>query len=282
MNVLLINNNPVVSRLLALCTRDVDMVLEEVRGLNTVEHANYDVVFIDENSYKGEIMELSKKLHIGKKVLLSNVDVEINDFDLTIKKPFLPSEIVEVLENTKVHIDEIEKLEKEVSSIFPLSSEEKVVKKEPDTLKAQVLDENELKKIKGLLEMDNKIVDNGESLSEEELEMRKVEAIKEQLIADGLEIVEEKEIIDGLDTSGEMLIFPTKDDIKNKLKKNKKKKSVKNKKNKKKKYLDFTEEELERIEDAIQVAIATLKRKKMKKLLKGKKIKISIALEDTY
>jgi len=32
----------------------------------------------------------------------------------------------------------------------------------------------------------------------------------------------------------------------------------------------------------VQVAIATLKPKKMKKLLKGKKIEISIALEDTY
>ena len=49
---------------------------------------------------------------------------------------------------------------------------------------------------------------------------------------------------------------------------------------KKKKKIAFTEVELERIEDAVEVAIATLKRKQMKKLLKGKEVKVTVKLED--
>jgi uncharacterized membrane protein len=286
MNILLINDNPVVSRLLALCTRDADMVLEEVQGLDTIQHASYDVVFVDEGSYKDEVMNLSEILQIGKKVLLSNVDVAINDFDLTIKKPFLPSQIIEVLESMEIDTDENERVEKEVPSIFPLSSEAEEIVEEINVVNTQVLDETELEKIKGLLEMDDEIADTNEVLSEEELEIRKVEAIKEQLIAEGLEIVGEEEIVDELSASDEILIFSAGDNREKTPKKNKKKKSAKNKKSKKKhkkkKSLDFTEEELEHIEDAVQVAIATLKRKQMKKLLKGKKIEISIALEDTH
>jgi len=282
MTILLINDNPVVSRLLALCTRDDDMLLEEVKGVQSIQNEFYDVVFIDEGSYVGAVLNLSENMHIGKKILLSTVDVEINNFDLTIKKPFLPSQIIEVLESIEVQTDEGKSVEKKVPSIFPLSSEEKELIEDIDTLKTQVLDETELEKIKGLLEMGDEITVSNEVLSEEELETRKVEAIKEQLIAEGLEIVGEEEIVDELSVSDEVLIFSAEDNRKKSPKKNKKKKSAKKKKHKKKKYLDFTEEELERIEDAIQVAIATLKRKKMKKLLKGKKIKISIALEDTY
>jgi len=282
MTILLINDNPVVSRLLALCTRDDDMLLEEVKGVQSIQNEFYDVVFIDEGSYVGAVLNLSENMHIGKKILLSTVDVEINNFDLTIKKPFLPSQIIEVLESIEAQTDESKGVEKKVPSIFPLSSEEKELIEDMDTSKTQVLDETELEKIKGLLEMGDEITVSNEVLSEEELETRKVEAIKEQLIAEGLEIVGEEEIVDELSVSDEVLIFSAEDNRKKSPKKNKKKKSAKKKKHKKKKYLDFTEEELERIEDAIQVAIATLKRKKMKKLLKGKKIKISIALEDTY
>jgi len=280
MTILLVNDNPVVSRLLALCTRDDDMVLEEVKGVHTIQNDSYDVVFIDEESYVGEVLNLSDIIHIGKKILLSTVDVEINDFDMTIQKPFLPSQIIEILKSVEVSQENKKMLDAERFSVFPSESEE-----ETSALKKQVLDEDELEKIKALLEMDDD-VEIADALSEEELEIRKVEAIKEQLIAEGLEIVGEEEIVDELSASDEVLIFSAEDNREKTPKKNKKKKSAKNKKSKKKhkkkKSLDFTEEELEHIEDAVQVAIATLKRKQMKKLLKGKKIEISIALEDTH
>lgn len=270
MNILLINDNPVVSRLLALCTRDKGMVLEEVQKVDSLAHATYDVVFIDEGSYKGEVMHLSEVLDIGKKILLSNSDVEINDFDMTIKKPFLPSQIIEVLDNIDTH----EIVKKEISTIFPLSAEEEAVE-QTDISSSQILDREELEKIKELLKEDDNIIVSNDELSEEEIASQKIEVIKQQLIADGLEIVEENEIIDTLSRKDEVVVFSSEENSKNIPSKHKKKKS----KNKKKKPVVFSEKERQHIEDAVQVALATLKRKQMKKLLKGKKVEIAIKLK---
>jgi len=293
MNILLINNNPVVSRLLALCTRDEHMVLEEVEGVETIQHEHYDVVFVDEGSHAGEVLNISDILNIGKKIFLSNNDIGRNDFDMTVQKPFLPSQIIELLDTIEVTDDFVsERKEEEVPSIFPLSTEteekvddssKKEVIEELKTSKTQVLDVEELEKIKALLDMDDEIEEIEENLSDKEIEIRKVEAIKKQLIADGLEIVEEEELVEGISLNDEVIIFSNREKSKNKVKK---KKSSKNRdkksKKKKKKSMAFTEEELEHIEDAVQVAIATLKRKQMKKLLKGKEIEISIKLEDKH
>ena len=299
MNILLVNDNPVVSRLLALCTRDEHMVLEEVSGVDTIRHGSYDVVFVDEGSYEADVLNLSDILSIGKKVLLSNADVKINDFDMTIKKPFLPSQIIEILDNIEEADDVLEEHEEEIVSIFPLATEteelEEVqaleeieeVKEEMEISDAQVLDADELEKIKALLDMDDESEEVLEELSEEEIAARKVEAIKEQLIADGLEIVGEEEIVDELSAEDEVVIFSSEENEEVSVKKSKKNKKIKSskKKDKKakkksKKSIEFTEAELERIEDAVQVAMATLKRKQMKKLLKGKEIEVSIKLED--
>ena len=261
MNILLINSNPVVSRLLALCTREEHMMLEEVESINSISHENYELVFVDEGSYVGEVLNLSDILPIGKKILLSNAEVKVNNFDTTIQKPFLPSQIIEILENV---------------------DEENDNGADIDIFGTQILDSNELEKIKGLLEMDDEIEVIEEGFSEEEIEKRKIEVIKEQLIAEGLEIVEEEDIMDELGVD-DIVIFSDTDEIGKKSKSEKKKSSKKknkSRKNKKKKPLDFTEEDLERIEDAVEVAIATLKPKQMKKLLKGKEIEVNIKLED--
>jgi len=258
MTILLINDNPVVSRLLTLCTRDDDMMLEEVKSVYTIKNESYDVVFIDEESYIGEVLKLSEMISIGKKILLSAVDVEVNDFDKTLQKPFLPSQIVEILESIKISQEYAG--EGDTSNL----DEIQIVNKKDAH---QVLDENELEKIKKLLEMNDEI-EIVDTLDEEDIETRKVEIIKEQLIADGLEIVDEAEIVEELSTPDEIIVFP------NKKKKRKKKKE--------KKYSALSKKKLKKIEDAVKIAIATLKPKKMKKLLKGNKIEISITLEDTY
>ena len=280
MNILLINDNPVVSRLLVLCTREEHIALEEVGSLDSIKREHYDVVFVDEGSYEGEVLNLLTSLNIDKKILLSNADIEISDFDMTIKKPFLPSQIIEILESVQVN-DEVADEEKTRVSIFPLSSDSENIHASIDEdvmSDTQVLDSSELEKIKSLLEMDEEIEVDIDELSEEELEYRKLEVIKEQLRAEGLEIVGEDDIMDELSKEDEIVIFSNDDKEKKKKSTKDKKKSKKNAKEKK--DIDFSEEELERIEDAVQVAIATLKRKQIKKLLKGKEVEVSIKLED--
>ena len=102
MHILLININPVVSRLISFCMRNDNMNLEEVHDVGDVDRDRYDVVFVDEASYGDETEALLANLIMRKKVFLSSSD-EVGDalrfFDTVIKKPFLPSQITAVLES---------------------------------------------------------------------------------------------------------------------------------------------------------------------------------------
>ncbi len=280
MHILLINNNPVVSRLFTLCTRDVHMILEEVEDIDTLTRKHYDVVFVDEALYEGKVQNLNMLLSMQKKILLSNVDIEISDFDMTIKKPFLPSQIIDVLESIVEEDNAIE--EKNVVEVENIE-----VEKHSVTSDTKVLNSDEIERIKALLDMDDYSIEvDQEELREEEYEARKIEAIKEQLKAEGLEIVDENEILDELetDTLEEILPGSLMEYAKGKKEKKthkEKVKSIKKKKQKKekKKTSKFTENELESIENTVQIIVHSLKKKQIKKLLKGKEIEITIKLE---
>ena len=289
MTILLINDNPVVSRLLALCTRDDDMLLEKVSDIDKASAERYDVLFVDEASCEGDVASLSTRLDVGKKIYLSYSDDPMAGFDETIKKPFLPSQIIDILKTVEVResvdevlveekfIDEVETeeitLTEEVPSIFPLSAEEKdeEAQSEEEDVNPEVLNLDEIEKIKALLDMGEEEVEAFD-LNEEAYESRKIEVIKEQLIADGLEIFEEEAIVDELSKVKKL----KKKSKETKSKTEKIKKSAK----KKKKNENFTEDEWSTIENALGDAINKLKPKKIKKLLKGKEIEVNIKLED--
>lgn len=279
MKILLINANPVVSRLLALCTRDQDIILDEVKHVDAVKEDDYDLLFVNDDSKMDQVNILLEKKHFRKKVFISYDEDTVNGFDLTIKKPFLPSQIIDVIESIDMS-EEIQRLheepvldasesldelyvEEELPPIFPLDSKE--IKKSDDTPEIEeerspeVLDSNEIEKIKALLDMDDEIVED-EPVSEDEYEARKVKVIKEQLIAEGLEIVEEDAIVEELST------IPS-DPSKKKSKP-------------KKKETAFSKKELAHIQEAVLVALEKMKPKKRDKLLKGKKVEIKIKLED--
>jgi len=291
MHILLININPVVSRLISFCMREDHMNLEEVHNVGRVARDRYDVVFVDEASYGDETEEILANLIMRKKVFLSSRD-EVNDearlFDSIIKKPFLPSQITAVLESLEE--DDTLEVSTEIPSIFPLSSDEINVEdaeesedetvEEDEKADTKVLDRNEIDKIKALLEME----EEGEEVSEEEYESRKIEVIKQQLIEDGLEIVDEDEYVEALSKkplakknkkSSEQSDNPTGTRIKKK--KNQSKKSKESKKIKKDKKED---EENFTFEEALLVAIEGMKIKKIKKLLKDAEVTIKINFKD--
>jgi len=280
MNILLINSNPVVSRLISLCMREEDTVFEEVESVGDVALDRYAVVFVDDRSYNEEIKRVLENLMIRKKVFLAGGEVNeeiLELFDEVIKKPFLPSQIRAVLKS----MDERESEPKaaEVPSIFPLASENETVLQsvEEATEEAEeidranetnVLDTNEIEKIKALLEMEEEDeVPIVEALDEEEIEARKVEVIKQQLEADGLEIISEEEYVEKLSSEA------SKEKKKKNMKshKNRDKKSKKSKKNK---------EESFSFEEALIAAVEGMKVKKIKKLLKGAEVTIKINFKD--
>ena len=303
MKILLINANPVVSRLLALCTRETHLLLDEVKGVDALNAEAYDLVFVDDGSYVDAIDDFLEDENIRKKIFISYVKDAVQGFDETIQKPFLPSQIIKVIES--VDMSESIDAAGEEDSIFPLTSEssnrekegelsifspekvdeslekvldllDEIVPEETESefseaLPLEVLDSNEIEKIKALLDMDDEETEFVGHLSEEEVELRKVEVIKEQLISEGVEILDELEIVDVLSTK-------TKEKKALKCKKNK----LKHKKDQKKKQniLHCSKEELDQLESAMTQALITRKPKQVKKLLKGKEIELKIKIED--
>lgn len=288
MNILLLNTNPVVSRLIALCLRDDEHLLEEVEDTLLAKRGEYDIVFVDDLSYVNEVARALEKLTIKNKVYLSSeraADAMLENFDEVIKKPFLPSQIIAVIERVNQKQEAVEDTEEEqdVPFIFPMSSEKEEAGTEEESMDleneertsdealeeifelsraAEVLDSNEIEKIKALLDEDE---DEEIELSntDEAYEARKVEVITEHLEADGLEIISEDEIVDLLSN-------------KEKKKKSHKEKKKKKQKNKKKK----PEEETYSFEEALIAAIEGMKIKKIKKLLKDKDVHIRITVKD--
>ncbi len=301
MKILLINANPVVSRLLALCTRETHLLLDEVRSVDEIKDVTYDLLFVDDGSYVDSIDTFLEEENIRKKIFISYVKDTVKGFDEIIKKPFLPSQIIKVIES--VDMSEAVDAAKENHFIFPLASEESSGEKEDELsifspeeedespeevlafsderedeefesseeLPLEILDSNEIEKIKALLEMDDEETEVIDFLNEDEVHFRKVEVIKEQLISEGLEILDEDEIINVLSTK-------TKEKKALKCKKNK----LKHKKAQKKKQatLHCSKEELLQLETAITKALKSLKTTKIKKFLKGKEIELKIKLED--
>jgi len=296
MHILLININPMVSRLISFCMREDNIDLEELENVWAVSRDSYDVVFVDEASYGDETEEVLEKLIIRKKVFLSSSD-DVSDeaefFDSIIKKPFLPSQITAVLESLEE--DDTLEVVTETPSIFPLSSDEESVEdadksvdeilEEDKKADTKVLDSNEIEKIKALLEME----EEAEAVSDEEYESRKMEVIKKQLIADGLEIVDEDEYVEALSKKplaekneksseqSDALAHPAGTRIKKmKSRRNEDKKSKSEKSKKEKK----TKEEIFTFEEALLAAVEGMKVKKIKKLLKGAEVTIKISFKD--
>ena len=274
MNILLINTNPVVSRLISLCMRDENSIFEEVNSVSSVARDRYDIVFVDEASYRDEAREFLENLIIRKKVFLTSEDAyddEKRFFDKSIKKPFLPSQIIEVLEGMEE--DEVLDVTAEMSSVFPLSGseEEKLQVSEvpseenvetEDTVDSEVLESNEKEKIKQLLlEMEEDI----EESSDEDYKVHNIEVVKQQLIEDGLEIVDEEELSQ---KRVDEALNADKTERKEKKKKKRPKKSEKNK------------DEPVAFEEVLLAAVSGMKVKKIKKLLKGAEVSINIRFKD--
>jgi len=135
MKILLINNNPVVSRLTALSARKEEVEVDEIQEVTELKHNEYDLVFVDSDSLTKDVSDVMKEsLKVKKSVLFyAHDDDEITDpFDLRILKPFLPSEVSAVLRSVEEE-DEEELLEEDNSvaeSHFNILEEAKNIPRE--------------------------------------------------------------------------------------------------------------------------------------------------------
>jgi hypothetical protein len=99
MHILLINSNPVVSKLFKCVIEDEHMELLEVSVVNKIKNKDYEIIFIDESLCKKNLNEILKRFPRSKKVCISYDLTEIKEFDATLQKPFLPSQIMDIVED---------------------------------------------------------------------------------------------------------------------------------------------------------------------------------------
>ncbi len=241
MNILLINANPVVSRLIYIFINE-ETSIDEPSVLLQLKLSKYDLVFVDDDSYCLEIEQLLQNTPFLKKVLLSAKEMPnevIQCFDEVIQKPFLPSQIRKVIKSTSNHVKD--NIEEDTSKSLD---------------KSHILNKQEIGNIKKLLEES----ENSEVslIDEDSYGSHKVEVITEHLELDGLEIVNEDKIVDIL----------SKKYKKEHGKEKRRKKSLKSSK------ISKTSE------DTFLLALEHMGIKKLRKLLKGAEINISIKFKD--
>ena len=111
MKILLINNNPVVSRLTALSARKEDIEIDEIQEVTELSSDTYDIVFVDADSWTKDVRDvISENIKTQKSVLFyaDGDEEEKSSFDLSILKPFLPSEVSAVIRSIEEKNEELD------------------------------------------------------------------------------------------------------------------------------------------------------------------------------
>lgn len=149
---LLINQNPVISKLAGLSAQKAGIELVIELSVDHVEEGLYELLFIDEGQVDGEWSgTLKEGVEIQKSCLIyADDEHKLPGFDFYLKKPFLPTEMVETLTQMRQSLESAEEEGDEASSETPILASESMVEEESG------LDENQsLEGLEALMEEDD-------------------------------------------------------------------------------------------------------------------------------
>ncbi|MDE7216532.1 MAG: hypothetical protein K2N20_00365, partial [Helicobacter sp.] len=107
MKLLLINSNPIVSKLIKLSADKVNVDVLESETLDGIELNDIGLVFVDDKSLRKDLAEtLAQKLPNAKLgFIYSKNSKKESGFHLYVQKPFLPTDFVELLKNETIGMD---------------------------------------------------------------------------------------------------------------------------------------------------------------------------------
>ena len=147
MKILLINNNPVVSRLTALSARKENVSIDEIKNISELKADNYNIIFVDGESFNNDVSNIIRNSGVEKRVLFYSQGEEDNHsiFTQTILKPFLPSEVSEILRETKVSLLKEKENSKEKSLKETLDFDDLVDTKAQKELELPIIEEKKEK-----------------------------------------------------------------------------------------------------------------------------------------
>ncbi len=119
MRLLLINNNPAVSRLLKLSVEKAGYEMDEFEEYGLVPLKSYDIIMIDNELYEeNELLALKEQTHCDYCIYVCQRGSEKPDIaNVTLEKPFLPTDFLALLEKVKNVIESHRSLSAEVISL---------------------------------------------------------------------------------------------------------------------------------------------------------------------
>lgn len=99
MKIVLLNNNPVVNKLVTLSVQKTSDELRTAESIEAMEAGEYDLLIVDDVLYGDGVMEkIESKINFCESLYICSKDApERGEFTKTLKKPFLPTDLVETL-----------------------------------------------------------------------------------------------------------------------------------------------------------------------------------------
>lgn len=121
MNLLLINKNPVVSRMLNLSSPKVGYDIVECDNVNKLPKGEFDVVILDDEMYDENFLkEIRNSINFQQiGIIISSKNENVDSFDFVLIKPFLPTDLIELLRGIKAKLEFIKKEEKKELAFTP-------------------------------------------------------------------------------------------------------------------------------------------------------------------
>lgn len=133
MKILLLNDNPVVRKLVALSAQKTKDDLSVIWSVDEVEGSEYDLLIVDDAHYTDEAMgALKEKIQYKASLLMATRgNATPSGFDKVINKPFLPTDLVDLFSQ----------IAKELTPATPKAAEIKEAMVLDDTLEESSVDE---------------------------------------------------------------------------------------------------------------------------------------------
>ena len=162
MKILLLNDNPVVNKLVTLSAQKTSDNLEVVSSIDSVASSVYDLIVIDDTLYTDDLLdEIKTKITFTKSLYICARGAEkVDAFTNILSKPFLPTELVEIFatlgkESQKITLDTVEESTpeaelEEFEELDELDDLEELADIDED-LSDSILDDEEAQKVKDLL-----------------------------------------------------------------------------------------------------------------------------------
>ncbi|WP_151901067.1 hypothetical protein [Sulfurimonas hydrogeniphila] len=191
MKILLLNDNPVVNKLVTLSAQKTSDEVETVSGLEEISSHDYDLLIVDDSVYTDDLLhELEAKIKYKKSLFICAKDAKERDsFSSILKKPFLPTDLVELFmmlekeikkEADEMPVEELHAQENEIEELDDLDTltddldldDELILDDDEEDFGESVLDDEEAQKVKDLLD------ENEEDLSFDEEVQNDLESLE--------------------------------------------------------------------------------------------------------